>query len=124
VFHPEHAVIGPCLSCTEDSTSRCSAPDEASLVHSRGSPPSSYWPCVFVCSPGYGWLSGLQGHIAGSCTASQPPVLPGPFWRTVLHPYIPQLVLVMGIATTKVLDLAVDFVQPHELLLGPLLRPV
>ena len=46
------------------------------------------------------------------------------FGRTVLHPYIPQLVLVMGIATTKVLDLAVDFVQPHELLLGPLLRPV
>jgi len=33
----------------------------------------------FWCSPGYSWLSGLQGHIAGSCSAYHPPVPPGPF---------------------------------------------
>jgi len=34
----------------------------------------------------------------------------------VLNPYIPQLVLLAGVATTQVQDLAVDFVEPHEAL--------
>jgi len=33
----------------------------------------------FDCSPGYGWLSGLRGHITGSCPASHPPAPPGLF---------------------------------------------
>ena len=41
----------------------------------------------------------------------------------MLNPYIPQLVLLAGVATTQVQDLAVDFVEPHEALLGPLLKP-
>ena len=33
---------------------------------------------LLLSSPGYGWLSGLQVHIAGSCWASHPPVPPSP----------------------------------------------
>jgi len=44
--------------------------------------------------------------------------------RAVLHPYIPQLVLMAGIAMTQVQDLASAFVEPHKVLLGPLCEPV
>ena len=40
---------GPCLSCTEDSTSGCSTPGEASAAQSRGAgaPPSPCWSHIF-----------------------------------------------------------------------------
>jgi len=44
--------------------------------------------------------------------------------RAVLYPYSPQLVVIMGIIMTQVQDLAFGFVEPHEVLLGPLLEPV
>jgi len=78
-----HYPTGLCLSCTEDSTSRCSTPCEVSPAQSRraGSPPSPCWPLFFWRSPGYSWLSGLQGHTASSHPACNPPVSPGPFWQ-------------------------------------------
>ena len=44
------------------------APGGVSREQSRGeqSPPSPCWPPCCRCSPGYGWLSGLQAHIACS----------------------------------------------------------
>ena len=79
IFHREYG--SSCLSCTEDSTSGCSAPGEASPVQSRGvgSLPLNCWLCCFWCSPGYGWPSELREHIAGSCPASHPPVSLGLF---------------------------------------------
>ena len=79
------------------------------------------FPCCFGCSPRYSWHSGLRGHIACSCPAAMhqyPRVL---FSRAVLHPYIPQLVFIVGDAMTPVQDFALGFVEPHEFLLCPLL---
>ena len=42
----------------------------------------------------------------------------------VLHPSIHQLVLIVGVAMAQVQDLALGFVEPHEVHLGPLLKPV
>ena len=36
-------------------------------------PPLTCWPRCFWCSPGYGWLSGLQAHTAGSYSVYYPP---------------------------------------------------
>ena len=44
--------------------------------------------------------------------------------RAVLHPYVPQFVLIVGVAVTQVQDLALGCVEPHEVLLGPLPQPV
>lgn len=46
------------------------------------------------------------------------------FSRDVLHPYIPQLVLIVDVATTRVQDLVLGFVESCDAHLGPLLRPV
>ena len=47
------------------------------------------------------------------------------FSRAVFSPFIPQLVLVVDVVTsTKVQDLTFGFVEPREVLLGPLLKPV
>ena len=44
------------------------------------------------------------------------------FVRAVLYSYIPQIVLIVGVASTQVQDLALGYVEPHEVLLGPLLQ--
>ena len=44
--------------------------------------------------------------------------------RSVLLSFHSQLVLVLDVASTKVQDLALGSVEPHEVLLGPLLKPV
>jgi len=111
------APIGPHLSCTEGSTYAHRTLGEASPAQSRGagSPPSPCWPCCFWCSPGSGWLSELWEHIAGLCPATihqYPHVL---FTTAVLHPYIPQLVLIAGVAITQVQDLVLGFIGPHEI---------
>jgi len=36
---------------------------------------------LLLMQPGYSWLSGLWGHIAGSNPASHPPVPSSPFWQ-------------------------------------------
>ena len=46
------------------------------------------------------------------------------FCKAALNPFIPQLALVMEVALTQVQDLAFGFVEPHEIHLGPLLKPV
>jgi len=43
---------------------------------------------------------------------------------TALNPFIPQLVLIMGVSKTQVHHLALGFVKPHEILLGPQLGPL
>jgi len=44
--------------------------------------------------------------------------------RAALHPFIPQHVLIVGIAPTQVQDLALGLVEPPEVLMGPLLQLV
>ena len=44
------------------------------------------------------------------------------FSRAVLNPFILQFVLLMGVASSQLQDLAFGFVEPHEVHLGPLLR--
>ena len=39
----------------------------------------------------------------------------------MLYPFIPQLVLIVGLAMALVQDFAIGSVEPHEILLGPLL---
>ncbi|KAK4822423.1 hypothetical protein QYF61_015173 [Mycteria americana] len=60
---------------------------------------------------GYGWLSGLRAHIAGSRLA-------------LLNPFFRQPVLIPGLAPTQVQDLALGLVEPHEVRMGPLLELV
>ena len=105
-----HAPTGPCHSCTEDST-----PDETSLHLSdtgAGSPPLPWWPCFFWCSPGYGWLSGLQGHAAGSCPACHSLLPLSPFGRALLYPYVLQLVFTVWVSTTQVQGLTLGSWKP------------
>ncbi|KAK4806258.1 hypothetical protein QYF61_013402 [Mycteria americana] len=44
--------------------------------------------------------------------------------RAALNPFIPQSVLISGIAPTQVQDLALGLVELHEVHMGPLLKPV
>lgn len=46
------------------------------------------------------------------------------FGRELLNPFIPQPVLVLDVTLTQAEDLALGFVEPHEVLLSPLLKPV
>lgn len=46
------------------------------------------------------------------------------FGRAVLNPFITQLVSIKDFASTQVQDLAFGFVDPHDVLLGPLLKPI
>ena len=92
-------------------------------THSSVSPPpSTCWPRCFWCSPGYGWPSGLQPHIAGSrdlLINQHSQVLLG---KAALNPFIPLPVLISGVALTQVQDLSLDLVEPHEVHMGPLLE--
>lgn len=42
----------------------------------EGSFPLTWWPCFLWCSPGCGWLPGLQECTVCSCPVFHPPVLP------------------------------------------------
>ncbi|KAK4832883.1 hypothetical protein QYF61_026433 [Mycteria americana] len=44
--------------------------------------------------------------------------------RAALNPFIPQPVLILGVAVTHVQDLALGLVEPHEVHMGPLLKLV
>ncbi|KAK4820335.1 hypothetical protein QYF61_024873 [Mycteria americana] len=43
-----------------------------------------------------------------------------PLHRAALNPFIPQPVLILGVAPTQVQDLALGLVEPHEVHMGPL----
>ena len=47
---------------------------------------------------------------------------PQVFGRAACNPFIPQFVLVVRIALTQVQDLALRFIEPHEVHLGPLFK--
>ena len=67
-----------------------------------------------------GWEGTLLAHV-------QLPIhqyLQAFFKRAVLSPFIPQLVLLVDVALSQVQDLAFGFVDPHEVHLGPLLKPI
>ena len=70
---------------------------------------------------------GCEG-TAGSFSACHPPAFfQQPlclFGRAVPHPYIAQFVLIVGVAMTQVQNLELGFIEPHEVLLGPLPEPV
>ena len=84
--------------------------------------PSPCWPCCFGYSPGYGWLSVLQGSIAFHVQLAShhnPQVF---FSRAALNPSTSQPVLMVGVATTPgARSYTFCFVEPHEVHLGPLL---
>ena len=61
-------------------------------------------------------------HTAGSCSACQPPVPQVLFGRAVPNIFISQLVLVLEVAVIQVHDLALGFVETHEVHLDPLLN--
>ncbi|KAK4828650.1 hypothetical protein QYF61_000298 [Mycteria americana] len=61
-------------------------------------------------------------HIAVSCPAFHPPVPPNPSPQGCTHPFIPQPVLIPGVALTHVQDLALGLAEPHEVHMGPLLE--
>jgi len=70
--------------------------------------------------------SGLQEHVAGSCPSfhpedQSPQVLPG---RAALNAFIPQSLLIPGFAWTQMQDVALGFVEPHEVHIGQPLKPV
>ena len=65
-----------------------------------------------------GWAA---GHTAGSRPAAIHQHPQGLSGRAVLYPYIPRLVLPVGVATTQVQHLALGSVQPQEAHLGALL---
>ena len=44
--------------------------------------------------------------------------------RVVLYAFVPYLVLIVKVVTTQVQDLALEFIEPQEILLGSLLKPV
>jgi len=67
---------------------------------------------------------GLQAHTDGSCPAFHPPVPPSPSQRAALTHFIPQPVLIAGVAPTQVQDSALGLVEPHEVHMGPLLQLV
>ena len=65
-----------------------------------------------------GWAA---GHTAGSRPAAIHQHPQGLSGRAVLYPYVPRLILPVGVATTQVQHLALGSVQPQEAHLGALL---
>jgi len=60
----------------------------------------------------------LMSSLSSTCT-------PKSFWAgAALSPFIPQPVLIPGVALTQVKDLALGLVEPHEVQMGPFLKLV
>ena len=76
---------------------------------------------LFSCSPGYGWLSGLRAHIAGSCPAVHPPVPPSPSLQGCSQSFHrPACIDTRGCRDPGA-GLALGLVEPHEVHMGPFL---
>ena len=68
------------------------------------------------------WAVRVRGWLTSDFPSiSTPQVF---FGKAAINRFLPQLVLVMHVASTQVQDLALGFVEPHEVDLGPLLKPV
>ncbi|KAK4829842.1 hypothetical protein QYF61_006852 [Mycteria americana] len=63
-------------------------------------------------------------HRAGSCPAFHPPAPQVLLHRAALNPFIPQPVLIPGVAPTQVQEPALGLVKPHEVHTRPLLQLV
>lgn len=46
------------------------------------------------------------------------------FGRTVLYPYVSQLIMLAGLAMIQMQVFAFGFIEPHETCMGPLLEPI
>lgn len=55
----------------------------------KESPILTCWPLLFWCRPGWGWFSGLWGHVAGSCPACYTPVSPSSLQQGYTLPFQP-----------------------------------
>ena len=87
-----------------------------------GSPPLTCWPHFFWCTPGCSWLSGLWVQHCWLMSSCHPPVSPKSFPAGLCSIVTsPQLVLTVGVVMTQVHDLALGFVEPHDIHLSPLL---
>ena len=117
-----HSPTGPYLSCTKDSTYGYWTPGEVSPAWSRrmGTPPSPFWPCFYWCRPGYDWLCGLWGHTTCWCPSCHPSVYSHLFWQGFILSFWSSAYTYMRGCH----DLALAFVEPHEVHLSPLLKPV
>jgi len=82
------------LSCTVDSLCGRNTP-EASPVQSRKaeSPP---WTMLLLMQPRIWLLSGLWGHITGSCSASNPPVPVSSFQQSCAQCFHPLACICCG----------------------------
>lgn len=88
-------------------------------VGRAGSPPSFCWSCFFWYSPGTVGLLGFESTLlAHDQLAIHPHVL---FSSTMLYLYIVMLVLIVGVAITRVKDFAFVFVERYEVHVGQLL---
>ena len=119
VFHPLNHFCGPPLDVLQQLhvslVRRAPHLDTALHVRSHSTEhrgrTSSLALLATLLGPGYGWLPGLQGYIAGSCPAAAShqyaQVL---FVRAVLRPFLPQPVLVAGLSSTQEQVLVLGFV--------------
>jgi len=108
------APTAPCLSCADHSHLHTALQLRPHSAEQGQIPSLALLAMLLWMHPGSSWLSGLRGHSAGSCPAAIHQHPHDLFSRAVFYPYIPQLVLVVKVATTQVPDLAVGFVEPHE----------
>jgi len=95
-----------------------------SATEGTESPSSTCWPCFFLCSPGYDWLSELQEDFASSCIfffQQYPQVF---LHRAALNPLIPEPVSILVISSAQVQDLALGLVELHEVHTGLLLLKI
>ena len=84
-----------------------------SRVRAAESPPSTCWPHFFRCSTGFlGCKCTLPVHVQ-LFIHRYPQVLLG---RAVLNAFIPQTVLISGLALTQVQNLSLGLVELHEVL--------
>jgi len=111
---------GPHLSCTEDSSFEHSTPGGLAPAQNRAAESP---PLLLLMQPRI-WLLfwAVKAHL---CACDQLTICQYPrvlFGRDVLYPFIPQPVLIAGIAMTQVQGLALGFIEPHEVHLHPLLN--
>ena len=122
----------PCLSCTEDFICGHSIPGEVSPTQSRGagSPPPPLWPHKRSGHTSFGAAQdtvgflGCEGIVLAHIQLPIHQYTQVLFGRAVLYPFILQFVLIVGVAMTQVQDFVLDFVEPCEVPLIPLLKPV
>ena len=67
---------------------------------------------------------GCKSTLLAHVKLAYPPLLQVLFSRAMLNPFIPQLVLIVGVALTQVADLPIDLDESHEIHLGPVLKLV